>query len=65
MRKLFKERKLFKGGNYMRKYGSQIARKLSILPELSIEEDYFLHHCFTQISVMKYIKPNNRGALRV
>ena len=22
MRKLFKERKLFKGGNYMRKYGS-------------------------------------------
>ena len=24
MRKLFKERKLFKGGNYMRKYGSQV-----------------------------------------
>ena len=24
MRKLFKERKLIKGGNYMRKYGSQI-----------------------------------------
>jgi hypothetical protein len=23
MRKLFKERKLFKGGNYMRKYGIQ------------------------------------------
>ena len=23
MRKLFKERKLFKGGNYMRKYGTQ------------------------------------------
>jgi hypothetical protein len=26
MRKLFKERKLFKGGNYMRKYG---IRKIS------------------------------------
>ena len=24
MRKLFKERKLFKGGNYMRKYGKPI-----------------------------------------
>ena len=24
MRKLFKERKLFKGGNYMRKYGIYI-----------------------------------------
>ena len=24
MRKLFKERKLFKGGNYMRKYGSSM-----------------------------------------
>ena len=24
MRKLFKERKLFKGGNYMRKYGMPI-----------------------------------------
>jgi hypothetical protein len=24
MRKLFKERKLFKGGNYMRKYGSYL-----------------------------------------
>ena len=24
MRKLFKERKLFKGGNYMRKYGNPI-----------------------------------------
>ena len=24
MRKLFKERKLFKGGNYMRKYGMHI-----------------------------------------
>ena len=24
MRKLFKERKLFKGGNYMRKYGTSI-----------------------------------------
>jgi hypothetical protein len=23
MRKLFKERKLFKGGNYMRKYGTE------------------------------------------
>jgi hypothetical protein len=23
MRKLFKERKLFKGGNYMRKYGKR------------------------------------------
>ena len=33
MRKLFKERKLFKGGNYMRKYGNQktvgfLSRKL-------------------------------------
>ena len=25
MRKLFKERKLFKGGNYMRKYGIRIS----------------------------------------
>jgi hypothetical protein len=29
MRKLFKERKLFKGGNYMRKYGIQVT---GILP---------------------------------
>ena len=27
MRKLFKERKLFKGGNYMRKYGIQSMKK--------------------------------------
>jgi hypothetical protein len=26
MRKLFKERKLFKGGNYMRKYGKPIVQ---------------------------------------
>ena len=31
MRKLFKERKLFKGGNYMRKYGSlEAALKLKV-----------------------------------
>ena len=30
MRKLFKERKLFKGGNYMRKYGnSKVKKKFS------------------------------------
>ena len=31
MRKLFKERKLFKGGNYMRKYGTYYLRKYSIM----------------------------------
>ena len=30
MRKLFKERKLIKGGNYMRKYGIYIIRDLRI-----------------------------------
>ena len=34
MRKLFKERKLFKGGNYMRKYGISIFWK----------DDNFLNH---------------------
>ena len=42
MRKLFKERKLFKGGNYMRKYGNhnfgqyvdeQVAHEFEILNE--------------------------------
>ena len=30
MRKLFKERKLFKGGNYMRKYGSLLHKKCKL-----------------------------------
>ena len=30
MRKLFKERKLFKGGNYMRKYGRYVKKKPDI-----------------------------------
>ena len=30
MRQLFKERKLFKGGNYMRKYGMYKAMRQSI-----------------------------------
>ena len=30
MRKLFKERKLFKGGNYMRKYGIQCSSTCTI-----------------------------------
>jgi hypothetical protein len=30
MRKLFKERKLFKGGNYVRKYGTYITYILAI-----------------------------------
>ena len=31
MRKLFKERKLFKGGNYMRKYGTYLVDYLTLL----------------------------------
>ena len=31
MRKLFKERKLFKGGNYMRKYGSLLATPINTI----------------------------------
>ena len=31
MRKLFKERKLFKGGNYMRKYGTYNYSSINIL----------------------------------
>ena len=40
MRKLFKERKLFKGGNYMRKYGiwaEQHAPYIRFLPKTSQE----------------------------
>ena len=40
MRKLFKERKLFKGGNYMRKYGNcfnNYLQKYGILIDVSAE----------------------------
>jgi hypothetical protein len=35
MRKLFKERKLFKGGNYMRKYGIHLVG--TKLPEMIVK----------------------------
>ena len=38
MRKLFKERKLFKGGNYMRKYGTS-NRKGKIFPSFNQKKD--------------------------
>ena len=39
MRKLFKERKLIKGGNYMRKYGNLnlLKRLLEILKQMSLK----------------------------
>ena len=37
MRKLFKERKLFKGGNYMRKYGIFATNSASIRNNLVVE----------------------------
>jgi hypothetical protein len=36
MRKLFKERKLFKGGNYMRKYG--ISKETCEIQDIVISE---------------------------
>jgi hypothetical protein len=39
MRKLFKERKLFKGGNYMRKYGIRNGTSSSQNAPLCKEED--------------------------
>ena len=45
MRKLFKERKLFKGGNYMRKYGTYFFSKDSYLLNLKT----FLVGCVTTV----------------
>ena len=45
MRKLFKERKLFKGGNYMRKYGTYFLSKDSYLLNLKT----FLVDCVTAV----------------
>ena len=47
MRKLFKERKLFKGGNYMRKYGNQlfllfVVHKNSLCSVLIDKKDFSL-----------------------
>ena len=45
MRKLFKERKLFKGGNYMRKYGRwEFLLKINklIVPNKCVELGFFL-----------------------
>mgnify|MGYP002809822282 CR=1 FL=1 len=55
MRKLFKERKLFKGGNYMRKYG--MCDKKAKLWEL-----YVLFVCFSYIfrSDVVFLKTKNR-----
>ena len=40
MRKLFKERKLFKGGNYMRKYGMYIVRRVKFPAKLGFVSPY-------------------------
>ena len=45
MRKLFKKRKLFKGGNYMRKYGiweQTIGKNLEKIPDLLHDLKQFL-----------------------
>ena len=40
MRKLFKERKLFKGGNYMRKYGKQkyLPKQQSLIQTIAMQK---------------------------
>ena len=52
MRKLFKERKLFKGGNYMRKYGNQLCFNIHSWVKIFYEEAFqFLISAFTKYSV--------------
>ena len=47
MRKLFRERKLFKGGNYMRKYGNYdfFCQKSSKPPRPSFLKRQEIHPC--------------------
>ena len=49
MRKLFKERKLFKGGNYMRKYGILLILEpfLEAIPQVVIALVYQYHIALT------------------
>jgi hypothetical protein len=48
MRKLFKERKLFKGGNYMRKYGIYV--QFPVLKESLGSGFFFLMICMVIVT---------------
>ena len=48
MRKLFKERKLIKGGNYMRKYGICIEYSVVCRMQIQIPNYTYMRKCIVQ-----------------
>ena len=58
MRKLFKERKLFKGGNYMRKYGILVCCIFGFVPS-----KYFVKNL--QIKNSRFLKLSNEPINRI
>ena len=57
MRKLFKERKLIKGGNYMRKYGKHIStlRKGIYIIHTVLKDTVFPHIVFSSSEEIIYV----------
>ena len=65
MRKLFKERKLFKGGNYMRKYGKCFGMRylLSAIPRIFFQPAKFDNFKDEKISDCKTVSVPKRKNL--